>query len=200
MHSRRLSRLHILFIIVPPTLLLISAHLASTQSKPSATNTPTQLSEFAAQSVAAPEASLRFHPAYENLSLPFAPNQEQVPSQVSFRSLDIRSSLSLAKVNALPNLWQLAKTDEQQARTSRFMGNTPAEWLTHVIPSDTGSYHAPDRNEALQYYGHRIPWAGQIILGVGKQAQFHPRVTRVFELIRPGLKLEKSTYPRWIRR
>ena len=43
----------------------------------------------------------------------------------------------------------------------------------------------------MEYYGRRIPWAGRIILGLGEQAKFHPRVTRVLGLIEPrGLRLE----------
>jgi len=161
MRSFRLSRLDILFI-VPPALFLLSAQIAMTQSKPSATDAPSQLSSLAAQSRAG-------------------------------------SRLPLTKNNALPNLWQLAKTNEQQIKARHVVGNALAEWLTRVMPPDTGSYRALDKNEAVQYYGHRIPWAGQIILGLGKQAQFHPRVARIFEVIKPGVSFDKPRHP-WTRR
>jgi len=77
MRRPRLSRLHLL-LIVPLTFLVFSAHLTWTQEKPSASETPTQLSSLAAQFVAGPEG---FHPAYENLSSPFAPNQGQAPAR-----------------------------------------------------------------------------------------------------------------------
>ena len=81
------------------------------------------------------------------------------------------------KNNALPELWQLAKIDESQVKANHFIGNAPAEWLTH----NTVHFRTPDPGGDVAYYGHRIPWAGRIILGIGKQAKFHPRVTRVLE-------------------
>jgi len=192
MRRQRLSRLHLL-LMVPLTLLVFSARLTWTQ-EPSASKTPTQLSSLAAQFVAVPEAKIRFRPGYENLSLPFAPNQGQTPSQVRFRSLDIGNDLSLTKNNALPELWQLAKIDEPQVKADHVLSNVPTEWLTHVIPNNTVHYRTLDPG-AVQYYGHRIPGAGRIILSIGKQAKFHPRVTRVLELIEPGLGLENRRPP-----
>ena len=57
-----------------------------------------------------------------------------------FRSLDIGYHLSLTKNNALPELWQLAKTDELRANANHFIGNTPTEWLTDVITHNTGAF------------------------------------------------------------
>jgi len=199
MPRQRLSRLHLL-PIVPLTLLVFSARLTWTQERPYASRTPTQLSSLAAQFVAVPEAKIRFHPAYENLSPPFASNQGQTPSLVRFRSLDIGNHLPLTSNNALPELWQLAKIDEPQVKANHFIGNVPTEWLTHVVPHNTVHYRTLDPGGDVQYYGHRIPGAGRIILSIGKQAKFHPRATRVLELIEPGLRFENRRPPRWIGR
>jgi len=194
MRRQRPSRLHLL-LIVPLTLLVFSARLTWTQESPSASKTPTQLSSLAKQFVAVPEAGIRFHPSYENLSLPFAPNQGQTPSLARFRPYDIGYHLSPAKNNALPELWQLAKTDEVQAQASHFIGNTPTEWLTDVVTHNTVHFRPFDPGGDVQYYGRRIPWAGRIILSVGKQAKFHPRVTRVLEVIQPGSGVGKPSPP-----
>jgi len=180
MRCQRLSRLHLL-LIMPLTLLVVSPRLTWTQERPSANETPTTLSNLAAQFVAVPEGKIRFHPAYENLSPPFAPNQVQTTSLGRFRSVGLGHELSLTKNNALPELWQLAKI-EPQVKANRFIGNIPTEWLTNVIPN-TAHYRTPDPSGYVQYYGRRIPWAGRIILSLGEQARIHPRATRVLWLI-----------------
>jgi hypothetical protein len=195
MRRQGLSRLHLL-VIVPLTLLVFSPRLTWTQERPTARKTPTQLSNLAAQFVAVPGAKIRFHPAYENLSLPFVPNQGQTPSLVGFRSLDIGYDASLTKNNAGPEPWRLAKIDEPQVKANHFMGNAPTEWLTDVSTDNTLHYRTSDRGGDMQYYGHRIPGAGRIILGIGEQAKFHPRLARILELIEPGLSLGNRHPPR----
>ena len=190
MRCQKLSRLHLL-LIVPLTLLVLSARLTWTQERPSANETPTQLSSLAAQFVAVPEAKIRFHPAYEKLSLPFAPHQGQNPSQMRFPAFAIGYHLPSTKNNASPEWWRLAKTAELQARANHFIGNTPTEWLTHNVVH----FRTPDPGGDVAYYGHRIPLAGRIILSVGKQAKFHPRVTRVLEVVKPGLGGGKPSPP-----
>jgi hypothetical protein len=88
-------------------------------------------------------------------------------------------------------------SSNQQVR-AKFVGNPPTEWLTYSVPHNTVHHGVLDGVDALQYYGNRLPWAGRIMLGVGRQAEFHPRVFRVFELLRPALSLGKPTYPRWL--
>ena len=61
-------------------------------------------------------------------------------------------------------------------------------------------FRTPDPGADVAYYGHRIPWAGRIILSIGEKAKFHPRVFRVLEVIRPGLGASKTAFPRWIGR
>ena len=194
MRRQRLPRLHLL-LIVPLTLPVFSARLIWTQERPSASETPTQSSSLAAQFVAVPEAEIRFHAAYEILSLPFAANHGQTPSLVRFSSGDIGYHPSLTTKNALPELWQFTKIDERQVKANHFIGNAPAEWLTDVIRHNTVHDRTPDPGGDVAYYGHRIPWAGRIIFGIGKQAKFHPRVTRVLEVIRPGLGVDKPSPP-----
>jgi len=185
---------------MPLTLLVFPARLTWTQERPSASKPPTQLSSLATQFAAVPEAKIRFHPAYENLSLPFAANHGQAPSQVRFSTGEIGHHSSLTRNNALPELWQLAKMDEQQIKANRFLGNTAIEWLTDVNTNNKVHFRTPNPGGDVAYYGHRIPWAGRIILSIGKQAKFHPRTARVLELIEPGLRLENRHSRPWIGR
>jgi hypothetical protein len=176
MRCQRLSRLHLL-LIMPLTLLVFSARLTWTQERPSG-------------------SKIRFHPAYENLSLPFA-NHGQAPSQARFSSGDIGYHFSVTKNNTLPELWQLAKIDAPQAKANHFIGNAPTEWFTNVIPN-TAHYRTP--SGYVQFYGRRIPWAGRIILSLGEQAKIHPRATRVLWLIDPHLRFENRLPRPWIGR
>ncbi len=189
MRCQRLSRLYLL-LILPLTFLVLSARLTWTQESPSASETPTQLSSLAAQFVAIPGPGIRFHPAYESLAPPFPPTYGPTPSQVKFSSLGTGYHLPPIKNNALPGLWQLAKTDELQAKANHFIDNTPIGWLTEVSTHDKVYFRTPDPARDLAYYGHQIPWAGRILLGIGEQAKFHPRVTHVLQLIGPGLTFE----------
>jgi hypothetical protein len=197
MHHRRLSRMQ-LGLIVSLTPLMLSGRSAWTQEAPPANKTPNQVSILAAPFAEGPEAGLRIRPVYENLSPPLAPNKEQTPPSLRFRSFDPGYHSSFVKNNALPDLWQLAKIEEPQVKANYFIGNAPTEWLTNDIPHHTLHYRAPDPEDDLQYYGHHIPWAGRIILGMSSQAKFHPRVVRVLELVGPGLSLEKPPRTRWI--
>jgi hypothetical protein len=192
---QRLSRLHLLLIVTALTLLVFSARLTWTQERPSTSKIPTQSSNLAAAFATVPEAEILFHPA-ENLSLPFAANHGQAPSQARFSSGDIGYHFSATKNNTLPELWQLAKIDEPQAKANHSIGNAPTEWLIHNVVH----FRTPDQGGDVAYYGHRIPWAGRIILGIGEQAKIHPRATRVLWLIDPHLRFENRLPRPWIGR
>jgi hypothetical protein len=197
MRPERLSLVHLLLIVSLSTVML-SAHLARAQEMSPASEASTQASIFAPHSVAIPEAGLRFNPAYEELSLPFAPHQEL--SSLRFRSFEGANIIPLGKNDTSNGPWRFTKIDEPLGKANQFIGNVPTEWLTYPIPHNTVPYRAPGGGDVLQYYGHRIPWAGRIMLGVGRQAEFHPRVLRLFELVSPALSLGKPTYPRWLGR
>ena len=201
MPLHRLSRLRLVLIpIVPLSLLVVRAHLLWAQETPSAGKTPFPSASLAAPFATVPEARADFHPAYENSSLNVKPNPAQTPSLARFGSLDLGHQPSLTKDEALPNLWYAAKTDigETQVNANHSIGHNPSEWFTHVNPQSMVHFGAPNLNDTLQYYGHRVPWAGQIILGIGKQAESHPRIVHIFDLVKPGLSLGKSSPPRWI--
>ncbi len=188
MVRQRLSWL-LLLPIAQLTLLVFSTRLSWTQEVTSAGNSPTQLSNFAAEFVAGPEGKMRFRPVYENLSLNVPPNPGLTPSQMRFRSYDIGYLLPRTPNNALPDLRHLAKAGEVRGRANHFIGNAPAQWLTH----NKVHFRTLAPGGDVAHYGRRIPWAAEIIQGVGKQAKFHPRVTRVLGVITPGLGVEKPS-------
>jgi len=199
MGRQRLSQVHVLLIVSVTTPLMLSARLALTQEVPSASKTPTRVSVLAAPFAEGPEAGIRFRPVYETLPPPFAPNLGQTPSPLELHTLHLAYPFSLTRNNALPDLWQLAKIDEPQVKANYFVGNAPTVWLTNDVAHNMVHYGTPDLGDTLQYYGHRIPWAGQIILGISKQAKIHPRAFSLLEVIDPGLSLDKPR-TRWIGR
>ena len=193
MLRQRLSPVHLLLVLsLGP--VMFSAHVTWTQEMSPASQRPARGSVLAPQSVVIPGAGIRFNPAHEKLSPPLAPN----PGSLGFRPFDLGYLFALTKNGLSKGPWQLTKTDGPRGKVNQFIGNTPTEWLTDPVPQSTVSYRASDWSDALQYYGNRIPWAGRVMLGVGRQAAFHPRAVRVFELIRPALSLGKPTYPRWL--
>lgn len=197
MCCQRLSPVHLL-LVVSLSPVMLSARLAWAQEMSPASQTPAQVSVLAPPSVSVPEAGIRFNPAYGKLLLPFAPNQGA--SLFRLRPFDLGYLLAPTENGLSKGPWQLTKMDGPQAKAYRLMGNAPAEWLTSPIPQDTAHYRTLAAGDALQYYGNRIPWAGRIMLGVGRQAAFHPRALRVFELVKPGLSFGTTTYPRWLHR
>ncbi len=197
MRPERLSPVHLLFIVSLSTVMF-SARLTWAQEMSPASNTPAHVLVLAPPSVSVPEAGIRFNPAYEQLLLPFGSNQAS--SLFRFRPFDLGCLFAPAKNGLSTGLWQFTKMDEPRVTAYRLMGNAPTEWLTSHILQTPAHYRERDGGEALQYYSHRIPWAGRMMLGAGRQAAFHPRALRVFELIKPGLSFGTTAYPRWLHR
>ena len=46
---------------------------------------------------------------------------------------------------------------------------------------------APRRADDLEFYCRHTPWAGSIILRIDKQANAHPRVTRILKILKPRI-------------
>jgi hypothetical protein len=186
---------HSLSLIVSLTLVFLG-RLISGQEAPFASKAPIQFAGLATRPVAVPEAGIRFNPAYEKLALPSAPNQGTPLPRL--RPFDADHLSALTENDSSKRPWQLTNLHASQVTPRQVSGSAPAQWFTYPTPPSTAHYSAPDGGDALQYYGNRIPWAGAIILGIGEQARFHPRVARVVQLIRPALSMGKRPYPRWI--
>jgi hypothetical protein len=181
-------RLHLLLILVVPlTFVSVFEHPLWAQETPSLGKASIQSSSPAAPLVPRPSTGMRFPPAADNSSLPFATSRQQGWPGMKFPPLDVGYHPSLININHMPELSRLATKHQPQAPAQHFIRNVPTGWLTHLLRQDTG--RSPDRNDAVQYYGHRIPVAGRIILGIGKQADSHPRVTRIVRFIKPEVSM-----------
>jgi hypothetical protein len=80
------------------------------------------------------------------------------------------SALSFAQNPGQTESWLRFFPHDADSGTGEF-------WLHHEIHSDND----------LEYYGHHIPWAGSLILRIGKQAKAHPHITSVVKSVHPKL-------------
>jgi len=118
---------------------------------------------------AVPEAQTHLLPFPDKMPLSFTPNLGQTGPGLGFISRGagydplLPTNKPVVELGAKANYWIAA---------------TP--WLTNV--SDNAHHRTVDIPDA-QYYGRHVPVVGQTILRIARQADSHPRATRVLRLI-----------------
>ncbi len=128
----------------------------------------TQTTLLARQTFAAvPEAQTRLLPFPGKMPLSWTPNLGQTGPGLGFISRGAGYDLLLptnkpVQLGAKANYWLATR------------------WLTTV--PDTVHQRAASTHD-MQYYGRRVPVVGQTILRIARQADLHPRATRVLRLI-----------------
>jgi len=65
------------------------------------------------------------------------------------------------------------------------LGLAPSKWRTFALAYGKMPRETTCCDGDLEQYGHRIPWAGSIILRILQQAKAHPHVTRVLTALKP---------------
>jgi hypothetical protein len=161
-----------LWPIVLLVLLMLCVPLAWTQRTLLAKQTLIQISDPAASQAALLEARTRQFPSYGKMPLNFTPNLGQTRSGPGFPPY--RSGYNL-----LPSAKTLL---ELNSKANYFVVNAPQKWQTSV---PTHTYYQRVYPSDLRYYGRRVPLVGPVILLVLKQAEAHPRVARVLQLLKP---------------
>ena len=147
-------------------LLVLCLPVTWAQTTLLAKETSIQLSEYAVPLAAVPESQARLFP--KKMPLSFTANLGQTGPGLGFISRGTGYDLLLptnkpAELGAKANYW-----------------TAPPRWLTNV-PDDVG--HRTVYTRDAQYYGRRVPVVGQTILRIARQADSHPRTTRVLRLI-----------------
>jgi hypothetical protein len=127
-----------------------------------------QVAKYAVPVAAVPEAQTHLFPFRDKMPLSFTSNLGQTAPGLGFtsRSAGYDSLLPTnkpAELGAKANYW-----------------TAPPRWLTNV--PDNVHHGTVDTRDA-QYYGRRVPVVGQTILRIARQADSHPRATRVLRLI-----------------
>jgi hypothetical protein len=169
MHRQRFSLPH-LSPIVLLGLLVFFVPLAWTQ-RILTKQTSIQLPDHPVPLMAFPEAKIWLVPSYGEMPLSFTPNLSQTQSGPGFSSSGPDYHL-LSLTNKL-----LLGLDSKADYSN---GNASQKWQTNV-PTHTHYQSVYFRD--LQYYGHRVPLVGPPILHILKQADSHPRATRVLQLL-----------------
>ena len=150
------------------SLLVLSVPATWAQGTLLGKQTSIQLAKYAVPFAVVPEAQTHLLPFRDKMPLSFTPNLGQTAPGLGFTSRGTGYDLLLptnkpAELGAKANYW-----------------TAPPRWLTNV-PDDVhpGTVYTRD----AQYYGRRVPVVGQTILRIARQADSHPRATRVLRLI-----------------
>lgn len=148
------------------SLLVLCVPLTWAQRTLLAKQTSIQLSEHAAPLAAVPEAQTRLFLFHKEMPLNFTPNLGQTGPGLRFisRGAGYDSLLPTNKSVVKPGL----------------ITKAPTPWLTNV---PNNAHHQTVRTDDLQYYGQRVPLVGRTILRIARQADSHPRATRVMQIL-----------------
>ena len=140
---------------------------------------PLQFVDTPAPFVRVSEDQTRF--TYRRSLLTFEKNQGQIDSRMRFfpRDPDYR----------LPTITVLypTRTAEFSGKETYLIDTTRAKWWGLASTDGEVRHETPWCVGNLEHYGHRIPWAGSIILRIAQQAKAHPHVTRALTVLKPRL-------------
>jgi len=151
------------------SLLMLYAPLTWAQRTLLAKQTSIQLSKYAVPLAAVPEAPTPRFPLHEQMPLRFTPNLGQTERGLRFISRGAGYD---------PLLPTNKPVVELAAKANYLIANNP--WLANA-PDNV--HHRTVYARDLQDYGRRVPLVGQTILRIARQADSHPRVTRVMRLL-----------------
>ena len=155
-----------------PILLLSLLVLCAPATWPQRTllteQTSTQLAKYAVPLAAVPEAQTHLLPFPDKMPLRFTPNLGQTGPGLGFSSRGAGYD---------PFLLTNKPAVEPGAKANNWI---TTRWLTDV-PDNV--HHGTVYTRDAQYYGRRVPVVGQTILRIARQADSHPRATRILRLI-----------------
>ncbi len=150
-------------------LLVLCVPVTWAQRTPLARQTSIQLAKYAVPFAAVPEAQTHLLHFHDKMPLSFTPNLGQTGPGLRFISRGagydplLPRNKPVVELGAKANYWI-----------------APTRWLTNV-PDNVPQRTVYTRD--VQYYGRRVPVVGQTILRIARQADSHPRATRVLRLI-----------------
>jgi hypothetical protein len=155
--------------IVLLSLLVLGVPVTWAQRTLLAKQTSIQPAKYAVPFAVVPEAQTHLLPFPDKMPLSFSPNLGQTGPGLGFISRGAGYD---------PLLPTNKPAVELGAKANYWIAPTP--WLTNV-PDNV--HHRTVYTRDAQYYGRRVPVVGQAILRIARQADSHPRATRVLRLI-----------------
>ncbi len=151
------------------SLFVLCVPLTWAQRTLLAKQTSIQPAKYAVPFAAVPEAQTNLLPFHDNMPLSFTPNLVQTGLGLRFISRGagydplLPTNKPVVELGAKANYWI-----------------PPPRWLTNIPDNE---HHRTVYTRNVQYYGRRVPVVGQTILRIARQADSHPRATRVLRLI-----------------
>lgn len=157
------------FPIVLIGLIALSTHLLWAQRTSPLEETAVQLPDAPTPVVTVSDTPTNLHLRYRGLPLTLGQNQDQTESLVQF----------------FPHHTGYDRLPESWGKDRHFIARAPNKWMTFAPAYSPVHPKANHDANAIEYYGHHVPWAGAIIRQIYQQAKAHPHVTSVLKLVHP---------------
>lgn len=164
------------------SLLLLSTHVLWGQRTSTLEESAVRLPDAPSWVATVSEAKTNLHLTYKGLPVSFGQNQGQTESWMRFLP-DHRGYDRLSNANVVLN--QDSGTAEFWGESKSFIGSTPTKWMTFTPTFGQVHHQTIHGDNDLEYYGHRIPWAGSVILQIGQLAKAHPHVRSLLKAVHP---------------
>jgi len=149
------------------SLLVLSIHLLWAQGTSTREESAVSLPD------APSEVQTHLQLTHKEFHLTFKQNQGQTDS--SMRFFPDRTGYDRLSVNLNAMLSQDTRTIEFWDPNKYFIGGAPTKRMTF----------APTFGQVDHETIHGIPWAGPVILRIGKQVKAHPHITTVLKTVHP---------------
>ena len=149
------------------SLLVLSTHLLWAQGTSTREESAVSLPD------APSEVQTHRHLTHKEFHMTFKQNQGQTDS--SMRFFPDRTGYDRLSVNINAVLSQDSGTIEFRDPNKCFIGSAPTKRMTF----------APTFGHVHHETIHGIPWAGPVVLRIGKEAKAHPHIATVLKTVRP---------------
>jgi hypothetical protein len=166
------------------SLLVLSTCVLWAQAQRTSTleDSAVQLPDAPSRVATVSEAQTHLHLTYKGLPLSLRQNGGQPESWIRFFP-DYTGYDRLINTNAVLN--QHSGTADFWGKNKYFIGSTPTRWMTFAPTLGRVHHETIHGANDLENYGRHIPWAGSVILRIGRQAKAHPHIATVLKSVHP---------------
>jgi hypothetical protein len=162
--------------------LLLSTHVLWAQRTPTLVESAIRLPDAPSRVATVSEAQTHLQLTYKGLPASFRQNQGQTESWMRFLP-DHTGYDRLSNTNVVLN--QDSGKAQFWGENKSFIGSALTKWMTLAPTFGHVQHQTIYGYNDLEYYGHHIPWAGSVILQIGKQAEAHPHIASVLKAVHP---------------
>ena len=174
------SRLSSILLV---SLSMLSAHALWSQKKSTPEESVAPLPDAPSRAAKSSGAQAYLDLTYKGLPLSIHQNEGKTGSCMRFFPYHTgHDRLSLNTGDVLNH--EMGAT-EFWSKNKYLLGSPLPRWLMLAPTFGHVSNETTNGGNDLEYYGHRIPWAGSTILRISQQAKAHPYITSVLKSIHP---------------